>query len=326
MRRTLLKGAVAWTVARALPGHAQSATAQPFPTGPVKIIIPFTAGGPTDTVARLIAQKLQDIWGQPVLIDYKPGAGTVIGADFVAKAAPTGHTIGMVNSAFTVNPTLRKSLPYDSVKDIRGITQLADMQLALVARSDAPFDTVGELIAYARKNPGKLTYGNAGAGGTTHLAMELMKRNEKIDIVFSPFKGSAPAHTEVMAGRIDLMTDPLLSVLPYVKANRMKLIATFGDQRVQGLDKPVPTVGETLKGFVATSLLGFIAPGGTPPAVIQKISTDTATVLATPEIRQRMQEMAISPVGSTPQQFDAFLQDEMKKWGKVVIDANIQVD
>lgn len=300
--------------------------AQDFPKGPVKIIIPFTAGGPTDTVGRLIAQKLQDTWGQPVVIDYKPGAGTTIGVDFVAKAPPDGHVIGLVNSAFTVNPALRKSLPYDTQKDIRGVTQIADMQLALVARADAPFNTVPEMIAYARRNPGKLSYGNAGAGGTTHLAMELLKKNEKVDILYSPFKGSAPAHTEVMAGRIDLMTDPFLSVMPYVKANRMKMIATFGDQRVSGYEKQYPTVAESLPGFVASSLLGFIAPAGTPTAIVQKISADTARVLRMPEIQSRLHDMALAPVGSTPEQFDAFISSEMKKWSKVIADGNIQAD
>lgn len=302
------------------------AHAQEFPKGPVKIIIPFTAGGPTDTVGRLIAQKLQDIWGQTVIIDYKPGAGTVIGVDFVARAPADGHVIGLVNAAFTVNPSLRSSLPYDTQKDIRGVTQIADMQLALVARADAPFNTVQEMIAYARRNPGKLSYGNAGAGGTTHLAMELLKKNEKVDILYSPFKGSAPAHTELIAGRIDMMTDPFLSVMPYVKANRMKMIATFGDKRVAGYESQYPTVNETLPGFVASSLLGFIAPAGTPDAIVRKIAADTATVLRMPDIRARLQDMALAPVGSSPEQFDAFIASEMQKWSKVIADGNIRID
>ncbi len=166
-RQVLLAGA---TIAVAGLGSSFAAAAQEFPKGPVKIIIPFAPGGPTDTVGRLIAQKLQEIWGQPVIIDYKPGAGTAIGVDFVAKAPPDGLTFGMVNSSFAVNPSLRKNLPYDTVKDLAAITQIANLQLAMVAKPDAPFNTVPELIAYARKNPGKLTYGTPGAGSTTHLA------------------------------------------------------------------------------------------------------------------------------------------------------------
>ena len=156
--------------------HFNLALAQDFPKGPVKIIVPFPPGGPTDTVGRLLAQKLQEIWGQPVLLDYKPGAGTAIGVDFVAKSAPDGHTIGMVNSSFAVNQTLRKKLPYDTQKDLAGVTQLFNMQLAMVARSDAPYNNLRELMDYARKNPGRLNYGTPGPGSTTHLGTELLIR------------------------------------------------------------------------------------------------------------------------------------------------------
>jgi tripartite-type tricarboxylate transporter receptor subunit TctC len=300
------------------------AAAQAFPKGPVKIIIPFPPGGPTDTVGRLIGMKLQEIWGQSVLIDYKPGAGTVIGADFVAKSAPDGQTIGMVNSSFAVNPTLRKKLPYDTVKDLSGITQLANLQLAIVARPDAPFNTLPELIAYARKNPGKLTYGTPGAGSTTHLGAELLKREAGFDMLHSPMKGSAPAHTELMGGRLDLVFDPFLSVLPYVQAGRMKLIATMGIKRVPGYN--YPTVAEVIPGFDVSALLGFVAPSGTPRAVIAKIQADTAKVLADPEIRKRIEDLGMQIVASKPEQFDAFIAGEMKKWGKVVTDIGLQAD
>jgi tripartite-type tricarboxylate transporter receptor subunit TctC len=312
--------AATFSFAAALP-----AAAQDFPKGPVKIVIPFPPGGPTDTVGRLIGMKLQEIWGQPVIIDYKPGAGTAIGADYVAKSAPDGQTIGMVNSSFAVNPTLRKNLPYNTTKDLSGVTQLANLQLAIVARPDAPFNTLPELIAYAKKNPGKLAYGTPGAGSTTHLGAELLQRGAGFTMLHVAMKGSAPAHTELMGGRLDLVVDPFLSILPYVQAGRMKLIATMGPTRVPGYPQ-YPTVGEVIPGFDVSALLGFVAPSGTPRATIQKIQADTARVLAMPEIKKRIEELGMEIVASKPEQFDAFIQSEMKKWGRVVTEAKIEAN
>ncbi len=313
-------------VAMALPlafsVAVSSAVAQDFPKGPVKIIIPFPPGGPTDTVGRLLAQKLQETWGQTVVIDYKPGAGTTIGVDFVAKSAPDGLTIGMVNSSLAVNPTLRKKLPYDTQKDLAGITQLFNMQLAIVARPEAPFNNLKELIEYAKKNPGKLNYGTPGAGSTTHLGTELLKREAGFEMQHIGMKGSAPAHTELMGGRLDLVVDPFLSILPYVQAGRMKIIATMGDKRVAGHD--YPTVAETLPGFNVGALLGFIAPAGTPKQILQKIQVDTSKALATPEVQKRAQDYGLQVVGSRPEQFDAFIGAEMKRWGRIVTEAKIE--
>ena len=305
-------------------GAAGPAAAQNFPAGPVKIVIPFPPGGPTDTVGRILAKNLQDTWGQPVVIDYKPGAGTVIGADHVAKSAPDGLTIGMVNSSLAVNPTLRKQLPYDTLKDLSGVTQLFDMQLAIVARPDAPFNNLKELIAYAKKNPGKLNYGTPGAGSTTHLGGELLQREAGFDMQHVGMKGSAPAHTELMGGRLDLVIDPFLSILPYVQAGRMKMIATMGDQRVAGHD--YPTVAETIPGFNVGAMLGFVVPAATPKAVVQKIQADTAKALAGPEIQARAREYGLKVVASKPEQFNGLIASEMKRWGKVVTDSKIQID
>jgi tripartite-type tricarboxylate transporter receptor subunit TctC len=300
------------------------AAAQQWPTGPVKIIIPFPPGGPTDTVGRILAKNLQDSWGQPVIIDYKPGAGTAIGADFVAKSAADGLTMGMVNSSLAVNPSLRKQLPYDTLKDLSGVTQLFDMQLAIVARPDAPFNTLKELIEYGKKNPGKLNYGTPGAGSTTHLGAELLQREAGFTMQHIAMKGSAPAHTELMGGRLDLVVDPFLSILPYVQGGRMKIIATMGDKRVTGHD--YPTVAETIPGFNVGALLGFVVPSGTPKPVVRKIQADTAKALASPEVQARAKEYGLKVVGSTPEQFDTFLATEMKKWGKVITEAKIQTE
>jgi len=310
--------AVAFALGFAAPGAGQE-----FPKGPVKIIIPFPPGGPTDTVGRLIAQKLQEIWGQQVLIDYKPGAGTAIGVDFVAKSAPDGHTFGMVNSSLAVNPYLRKTMPYQ-VKDLAMITQLVILQQAVVAKPDAPFNNLAELIAYAKKNPGKLSYGTPGAGSTTHLGAELLKRQAGFDMLHVPYKGSAPAHTELMGGRIDIVVDPFLSVIPYVKAGKMKMIATLGDRRVDGYDYPI--AAETLPGFSVVGLLGFVAPAATPKAVVAKIQADTARVLAVPETRKRIEELGMEVVTTRPEQFEALIQSEMQRWSRVITEAKIEVE
>lgn len=301
---------------------AGGAAAQDFPKGPVKIIVPFPPGGPTDTIGRLLAQKLQESWGQPVVLDYKPGAGTAIGVDFVAKSPADGYTIGMVNSSFAVNPTLRKKLPYDTQKDLSGVTQLFNMQLAIVARPDAPFNNLRELVEFAKKNPGKLNYGTPGAGSTTHLGAELLKREAGFEMQHIGMKGSAPAHTELLGGRLDLVVDPFLSILPHVQGGKMKIIATMGDKRVAGHD--YPTVAETIPGFSVGALLGFIVPAGTPKAIVQKIQTDTARALSAPDVQKRAQDFGLQAVGSRPEQFDAFIASEMRRWGRIVTEAKIE--
>jgi len=304
-------------------GAAVPAVGQEFPKAPVKIIIPFPPGGPTDAVGRLIGQKLQEAWGQPVLIDYKPGAGTAIGVDFVAKSAPDGYTFGMVNSSLAVNPYLRKTMPYQ-VKDLAMITQIVILQQAVVARPDAPFNNLAELIAFAKKNPGKLSYGTPGAGSTTHLGAELLKRQAGFDMLHVPYKGSAPAHTELMGGRLDVVVDPFLSVIPYVKAGKMKMIATLGDQRVAGYDYPI--AAETVPGFAVVGLLGFVAPAATPKAVVAKIQADTAKVLSVPDTRKRIEDLGMEVVTTRPEQFDALIQSEMQRWSRVISEAKIEVE
>jgi tripartite-type tricarboxylate transporter receptor subunit TctC len=302
-----------------LPLRAQTSG---YPRGPVKIIVPFPPGGPTDTIARLLSQQLQDAWGHPVLIEYKPGGGTVIGVDAVAKAPADGHVFGMVNSSFAVNPALRAQMPYRTPQDLAPITQIANLQLAWVARPDAPFNTLAELIAYAKKHPGQLVYGTPGAGSTTHLSMELLKHETGIDILHSPFKGSAPAHTELLGGRIDLVADPFLSIIPFVKAGRMKMIATLGPRKVRGYDFPI--AADTLPNFIVNAMLGLVAPARTPKAVVHKIQGDIARILQAPQTMQQVEELGMEVVASTPEAYERFIAAEMLHWGRVVKEAHIQ--
>ena len=301
------------------------ANAQEFPKGQVRLIVPFTPGGPTDTIARLMSQKLQDLWSHPVLVDYKPGAGTVVGVDHVAKSAPDGHTIGIVVSSYTINPVLRRQMPYDTLKDLSGVTMLTSFAIAIVAHPGTPFDDVKGLVEYAKRNPGKLSYATPGVGGTTHLAAELLNSIAGIDMLHVPYKGSAPAQTDVIGGRVPLMMDPLFSAMPFVRAGRLKVIAVTTAKRVPGFEQ-FPAIAETYPGFDVSAYLGLVVPSVTPRTIVRKIQADCVRALAAPDLRSRIQELGNVAVGSTPEQFDAFIGADMKKWAKVIREANIPLE
>lgn len=312
-------------VAACLAAAALAASAQEFPKGQVRLIVPFTPGGPTDTIARLMSQKLQDLWSRPVLVDYKPGAGTVVGVDHVAKSPPDGHTIGIVVSSYTINPVLRRSMPYDTQKDLSGVTMLTSFAIAIVAHPNVPFDDVKGLVEYAKRNPGKLSYATPGVGGTTHLAAELLNVIAGIDMLHVPYKGSAPAQTDVIGGRVPLMMDPLFSAMPFVRAGRLKVIAVTTAKRVPGFEQFAP-IAETYPGFDVRAYLGFVVPSATPRAIVKKIQADAARALAMPDLRARILDLGNVPVGSAPEEFDDFIAADMKKWAKVIRDANIPLE
>jgi tripartite-type tricarboxylate transporter receptor subunit TctC len=299
--------------------------AQDYPSKPVRLVVPFPPGGPTDIVGRMVATKLQEAWGQPVIVENKPGAGTVIGTDAVAKSAPDGGTIGMVITAYFINPALRGSLPYDTLKDLANVTQLVAQHVVLVANAAAPFNTLPELIAYAKKNPGKVAYASPGTGTSAHLAGELLKQEAGIDLVHVPYKGSGPAQADVIAGRVELMVDVFHSAKPQVEAGKLKVIALTAAERPVNI-KHYPLVAETLPGFNVTSLFGFVVPAATPKAVVAKIQADTRKVLYQPEVKAKLETMGMEVVGSTPEQFDALVRAELAKWTKVVQDNHIHAD
>jgi tripartite-type tricarboxylate transporter receptor subunit TctC len=307
------------------PWAIAPAVAQEFPKGPVRLIVPFPPGGPTDTIARLMSQKLQASWSQPVVIEYKPGAGTVIGTDIVAKSAPDGHTIGVVVSSYTINPALLRSMPYDTLKDLSGVTHLTSFPLGLVAHPGVPFDDIKGLVEYAKRNPGKLSFATPGTGGTAHLAGEILNDAAGIDLVHVPYKGSAPAQTDVLGGRVALMFDPLFSALPFVRAGKMKVIAVTTGRRVAGFEQ-YPTVAETFPGFDVSALLGFVVPSATPRAIVRKIYADSAKAVNLPDVRSRIVELGNEVIGSTPEEFDAFVAAEIRKWAKVISEKGIRAD
>jgi tripartite-type tricarboxylate transporter receptor subunit TctC len=302
-----------------------SAHAQQFPKGPVKLVVPFTPGGPTDVIARLMSQKLEGLWSQPVVVDYKPGAGTVVGIAHVAQSAPDGQTIGIVVSSYTINPVLRREMPYDTLKDLRGVSMLTTFAIALVANPQAPFDDIKGMVAYAKDNPGKLSFATPGVGGTTHLAVELLKSIAGIDLVHVPYKGSAPGQVDVVAGRVPLMSDPLFSAMPFVRSGRLKVLGVTTGKRVPGFEQ-FPSIAETYPGFDVLAYLGFVVPKKTPTEVVRAIRSASAKALQMSDLQKRIEELGNNPVGSTPEEFDRFIAADMQKWAKVIKEAHIPLE
>ena len=313
------------TVTLFLAWTAFAVQAQDYPRGPVKLVVPFTPGGPTDVIARLMSQKLEGLWSQPVVVDYKPGAGTVVGIAHVAQSAPDGQTIGIVVSSYTINPVLRREMPYDTLNDLRGVSMLTTFAVAIVANPSAPFDDLKGLVAYAKQNPGKLSFATPGPGGTTHLAVELLKSIAGIDMVHVPYKGSAPGQVDVVAGRVPLMSDPLFSAMPFVRAGKLKVIAVTTEQRVPGFEQ-YPTVAETYPGFDVRAYLGFVVPKRTPTPIVNAIQAASAKALQMPDLRKKIEDLGNTPVGSAPEEFDRFIAADMKKWAKVIRDAKIPLE
>ena len=323
-RRRMLGAALG---ALALPplARAQDSAAGAWPNRPVRLIVPFTPGGPTDTVARLVAQQLQDAWKQTVLVDYKPGAGTVVGTDFVAKSPPDGHTLGMAISAHMINPSLQPSLPYDTLRDLVGVSQVALSHFGLFAHPSLEANNIADLIEHAKRNPGKLSYATPGNGTGTHLAGEMLKHMAGIDMVHVPYKGSSPAQQDVVAGRVSLLFDVLFSAMPFVKQQRLKILALSSPRRARS-DPDVPLIAETLPGFSAMSVIGVIAPSGVPRPLLNRISADIARAVKSPELSERMTQLGMEPVGSTVDEYNAVIRSEAEKWSRVVKTAGIRIE
>lgn len=318
-RRHLLSAAALPALALAAAGLPMPAAAQatPFPSRPVTLVVPNVPGGAIDIMARLLEKNLSEAWKQPVVVVYKAGAGTVLGTDFVAKSPPDGHTICLVVTSHVINPSLRKNMPFDTLKDLSGVTMLATSPVLISATNALPANNVAELIALAKKQPGKLTYASPGSGSSMHLGGELLKTMAGIDILHAPYKGSGGAYPDVFTGRVELLIDPLFSSLPHIKAGKMKPIAIMSPAR-SPIAPDIPTVGETVPNFRVESIYGAVVPSGTPRDVVKKIGADMAKAVQSTEIKARFAEIGLTPVGTTPEAFDAFIRTEMDKWAKVV--------
>lgn len=307
------------------PTFVAAQTVEAWPDKPVKLIVPFPPGGPTDTVARIISTGLQTLWKQPVVVDYKPGAGTTLGTNLVAKSTADGYTLGMAITALTINPSLQSNLPYDTKKDLVGVSQVAQAHFGLFAHPSQPFNNMQELIAYAKKNPNALSYATPGTGTGTHLAGEMLASMAGIRLLHIPYKGSAPAQQDMIGGRVPLLFDVLFSSMPFVKDNRMKVIALSSPKRAASSPE-IPLIAETVPGFSAVSAIGIIGPAGMPPALLQKLSADIGQVVRSAEVVSRMQQLGMEPVGSTSDQYTAQIRQDIDKWAAIVKSAGIKLD
>jgi len=302
-----------------------AAAAQSFPTRAVRLMVPFPPGGATDIIGRMVAAKMQDVWGRPVVVENRPGAGTVVGTDYVAKSAPDGTTLGMVVTAYVINPSLRSDLPYNTLKDLSGVTQVSVQHLVMAANPSFPANTIPELIALAKKEPGKLAYATPGSGTAMHLSVEMLKTSAGIDLVHVPYKGGAPAQQDVMSGRVPILMDVLYAVQPLIKAGRIKVLALLSPQRAPESPE-YPVVSESVPGVSALSLVGIVAPSATPRDLVNRIGADIARAVKSSDLTERMKQQGMEPVGSTPEQFDALIRSEIEKWAKVVKQSGAKVD
>ncbi len=311
-------------LAIALAFSAGATLAQDYPNKAVRVIVPFPAGGSTDIVGRTVAQKLSELWGQPVVVDNRAGGGTVIGTDIVAKAAPDGYTLLVTPAPFTINPSLLSKLPYDTLADFAPITLINTTPLVLVVNPGVPARSVTELIALAKARPGQLNFGSSGTGGSNHLAGELFNAMAGVKVVHIPYKGNAPALIDLAGGHVDLIFNGVTSALPLIRGGKLRALAVTSMQRSAALPE-APTMDEVaLKGFVAVAWNGLGAPAKTPRDVIAKINADVIRIVSSPELKERLKAEGSDPVGSTPEQYAAFLRDEIAKWAKVIKFARVK--
>jgi len=305
--------------------YAQS---QNFPDRLVRIVVPYSPGSGTDIAARLMAQKLTDIWKVQVVVDNRPGAGAIVGVEAVTKAIPDGYTIGIADTGpLAINPALYAKLPYHPIKDVMPITIVANLPFMLVVHPDVPAKSVQELVAYAKKNPGKLNYASVGNGSAVHLASELFKTRAGIDIVHIPYKGSAPALNGLLSGEASMMFVNLLSALPLVKAGKLNMLAAATPQRISNVPD-LPTVAEAgVPGYEFQAWFGLIAPAGTPKNIIEKLNADFRKVISMPEVKEFfINRGGFEPVGSSIETFSLLIPQEIEKWGKLVKETNAKVD
>jgi len=298
----------------------------PFPTAPVRILVPFAAGGPTDVVARILAELLSAQWGgKPVLVENRPGAGTIVATAAVAKAPPDGHTVLIGTNSLLINPAIDAKLPYDTFKDLTGVSMIATQPVALVANKAFPANTVPQLVADAKARPEPLNYTSPGPRGVGHLAGEMLKQRAGIDMTHINYNGSAPALTDVIAGRVPLMFDIWHSARRYVESGELKLIAGAGAERLA--DAPqVPAIAETFAGFDVIAFNAMVAPAGVPRPVLQRLSDDVRAVVGSAEFAARTRHLGIFPRGNSPEELLAWMRRETARWADIARAANIKAE
>ncbi len=301
------------------------ADAQPvYPVKPVRWVIPYSSGGPTERLARVVGQSLSEMWGQQIVVDMRPGANSIIGTDLVTKATPDGYTMLMALPALAINPSVYKTLPYDALRDLAPITLVASASYLFLVFPGLPAKSVSEVVALAKKRTGELSFGSGGVASPAHLAMELFKQKTATQLVHVPYKGGAPALTDLIAGQIQIIVNPALSSLPMVKAGRLKALAVTSAKRSRLLPD-LPTVAESINAaYDVTTWYGLFAPAGTPRTIIDKVRVGTARALQAKQVQDRLSEFDAEPVGSTPREFEAFLKNEVINWRTVVQFAHVE--
>ena len=294
-----------------------------YPSKPIRLIVPFAPGGGLDISTRLIGQKLTEKWGQNIVVDSRPGAATIVGTEIASKAVPDGYTLLMITTTFAINPGLYPKLPYDPGKDFTPVTQLNYQPNIIVVTPSFSGRSVKDLVALAKSKPGELTFATPGAGSAPHLSAEMFQRAAGISMIHVPYKGIPPAVTDVIGGRVTMLFTTTISAAPHIKSGKLRAVAITSAKRQNSM-ADVPTVGETLPGYRAEAFQGMVAPAGVPKAIVEKMSAEVARIVKLPDIAERFQLDGAEAVGSSPQEFAAFLKAEMQKWSKVVKDAGIK--
>jgi len=318
LRLAALAAALAWNV---------GAPAQTYPSKQIKWIVPYTPGGITDNVTRVVTQRVQEQTGWNIVVENKPGANSILGADLAAKSAPDGYTFLTVIAAHAANATLYAGkIPYDPVKSFAPVSLAAIAPLIMTANNNLPAKDAKELIAYAKANPGKISFGSSGIGAAAHLTTELFKQTAGVDMVHIPYKGTAGALQDLMAGNLQILVDTPSALMPHVRGGKIKAIAMFSSKRLAGAAE-VPTMAEAGgPGLEAATWVMFLAPAGTPREIVNRMSAEVAKAVASPDIKSRFEALSIEPVGNTPEQAAKFLADEIAKWSKVITTAGVKAE
>lgn len=323
-RRQFHRNLIGGAAALALP----AAWAQPagWPNKPIRVVVPYPPGGFTDVTARLVAQKLQERLGQTVVVDNKAGANGIIGTDAVAKSAPDGSTFGVVIAAYAANTTLYPKLPYDPRKDLAAVSLIGLSPLVAAVNNEAPFKTAAELVAYAKRNPGKVSFGSSGNGSAAHLSTEYLKALTGAYMVHIPYRGAAAALTDLMGGQIQLFLDAASGLINPGKSGKVRLIGVASDKRLPALQEVPTFIEQGVAGFTGSTWAGLLAPAGTPKEIVKRVSDEVARIVRLDDVKARLEQMGTVPVGGTPEEFEAFINAETAKWGKVIRDAKVTVE
>jgi tripartite-type tricarboxylate transporter receptor subunit TctC len=328
-RRHLIQKSAAFALAPAFGSHtvsAQAPSSQAWPTRFIRLVVPFTPGGGIDGIGRILAARLSEMWGQQVVVENKPGAGGNIASEFVARAAPDGYTMYITAAGLAVNRYLFGSVNYDPVADFAPVTLICLFPNLLVVPNSSPFRSVGDLLAEARKSPGKVTFASPGHGSSPHMSGELFKYMAQVDLTHVPYRGAAPAFTDVIAGRVDCTFAVMASGLPLARSGQLRALGVTTAGRVPTAPE-VPTIAEAgVPGYDTSSWFAFFVPAKTPPEIIRKMHADTVAALAEPPIKEKLDQLGVVVVGSTPEALGTHLKTEMEKWAPVIKAANIKVN